>query len=80
MTWCAHVPFGADPNLCCATGAIEREVHALTLSQHAKDGAFKCVRGELVLDQIGIAQYDAVTSRRIERLDDALHTPKRYHR
>lgn len=80
MTWRAHVPFRADANLRCATFAIEREVHALTLSQHTKDRAFKCVRGKFVLDQIGIAQYDAVSSRRIERLDDALHTPKRYHR
>lgn len=80
MTWRAHVPFGADPNLRGTTRTIEREVHALTLSQHTKDRAFKCVRGKFVLDQIGIAQYDAVSSRRIERLDDALHTPKRYHR
>ena len=80
MTWRAHVPFRADANLRCATFVVKREVHTLALSQHTKDRAFKCVRGEFVLHQIGIAQYDAVSSRRIERLDDALHTPKRYHR
>lgn len=76
----AHVPLGSDTQLRGATGSVEAEIHSLSLSQHPKDGPFECMGGEFVLGEIGVAQYDAVTGGRIERLDDALHTTKRYHR
>jgi len=76
----AHVPFGADTQLCGTTCSIEDEVHTLSLTQHAKNGALECMRSKLVLDEIRIAQDDAVASGRIERLDHALHESKSYHR
>ncbi len=76
----AHVPFGADAQLRGTTGSVEDEVHSLSLTQHAEDGALECVGSELVFREIGVAQYDAVAGGRIERLDDALHESKRYHR
>jgi len=69
----AHVSFRADTNLGGETCSVEREVHSLTLAQHAKDRTFECMRRQFVLNQIGISQNDAVTSRRIECLDDSLH-------
>ena len=76
----AHVPFGADPQLRGTSGSVEDEVHTLTLTQHAEDGALESVGGEVVLAEVGVAQHDAVAGGRIECLDDTLHESKRYHR
>ena len=57
----------------CQTPLVEVEKNSLALPNHAEDGPYERVSGEVELEQIRITQDAADTGARVVRLDHTLH-------